>query len=190
MSVSQAETSAFLNAQNKVTAYLQKFMNGSGWFHDSPIPQDVRADVDGPLKNLYGVLAEELKEALLIWDAKNNPPEANLFFDTLRAFSAGMQAGEEIATQFEDTMKTLTTGERVFSGIGFGVGKIVKEWKGVSTAAISAEGKATSRNGRHLTAVRSRPPRNSHPSQWGTLPQAPLTTNETLESPIAARFVD
>ncbi len=169
MSVSQAETSAFLNAQNKVTAYLQKFMDASGWFHDSPIPQDVRADVDGPLKNLYGVLAEDLKEALLIWDAKNNPPDANLVFDTLRAFSAGMQAGEEIAQQYRDTMKTivhgasrigigfvpfvgtaldlceavtgkewclpsgktLTTGKRIFSGIGFGIGKAVKyaNWK-------------------------------------------------------------
>jgi hypothetical protein len=39
--------------------------------------------------------------------------------------------------------RTLTTGERVFSGIGFGVGKVVKVWKGISSAAISAEGKAT-----------------------------------------------
>lgn len=60
-------------------------MNGSGWFHDSTIPQDVRADVDGPLENLYGVLAEDLEEALLIWDAKNNRPEANHFVETLRA---------------------------------------------------------------------------------------------------------
>jgi hypothetical protein len=179
VSVSQAETAAFLNAQNKVTGYLQKYMNGSGWFHDSPVPQDVRVDVDGPLKNLYGVLAEDLKEALLIWEAKNNPPEANLFFDTLRAFSAGMQAAEEVAQEYRDTMKTmvhgasriaigfvpfvgpamdiceavtgkewclpsgrtLTTGERVFSGIGFGVGKVVKVWKGISSAAISTEGK-------------------------------------------------
>jgi hypothetical protein len=45
----------------------------------------VRADVDGPLKKLYGVLAEDLKEALLIWDAKWSPPEAGLFFDTRNA---------------------------------------------------------------------------------------------------------
>jgi hypothetical protein len=176
--VSQAETAAFLNAQNKVTSYLQKYMDGSGWFHDSIVPQDVRVDVDGPLKNLYGVLAEDLKEALLHLDAKWNP-EASLFFDTLRAFSAGMQAAEEVAQEYRDTMKTmvhgasriaigfvpfvgpamdiceavtgkewclpsgrtLTTGERVFSGIGFGVGKVVKVWKGISSAAISADGK-------------------------------------------------
>jgi hypothetical protein len=37
--------------------------------------------------------------------------------------------------------RTLTTGERVFSGIGFGVVKVVKVWKGISSAAISTEGK-------------------------------------------------
>ncbi|MBK9260139.1 MAG: hypothetical protein IPM54_09920 [Polyangiaceae bacterium] len=180
MSVSQAEVNAFLNAQNKVTTYLQQFMNGSGWFHDAPIPQDVRADIDGTLKNLYGELAEELKDRLNEWEASMNPPEANLFFDTLRAFSAGMQAGDELAEQYRGTMRTivhgasrvaigfvpfvgtaldlceavtgkewcmpsgrpLTTGERIWSGIGFGIGKAVKVWKGVKTAAISSEGKA------------------------------------------------
>jgi len=39
--------------------------------------------------------------------------------------------------------RTLTIGERVFSGIGFGIGKVVKVWKGISSAAISTEGKAT-----------------------------------------------
>ncbi|MBK9262855.1 MAG: hypothetical protein IPM54_24010 [Polyangiaceae bacterium] len=180
MSVSQAEVNAFLNAQNKVTSYLQQFMNGSGWFHDAPIPQDVRADIDGTLKNLYGELAEELKDRLNEWEASQNPPEANLFFDTLRAFSAGMQAGDELAEQYRETMRTivhgasrvaigfvpfagpaldiceavtgkewclpsgrkLSDGERILSGVGFGVGKLVKIWKGVKTAAISGEGKA------------------------------------------------
>ena len=70
MGVSQAETNAFLNAQNKVTSYLQKFVDASGWFLDAPIPMDVRADVDGRLKNLYGALAEDLKDRLNAWDAK------------------------------------------------------------------------------------------------------------------------
>jgi hypothetical protein len=180
MSVSQAETSAFLNAQNKVTGYLQKFMDASGWFFDAPVPEDVRADINGPLKHLYGALAEELQDRLNVWELTHLPQEPNLFFDTLRAFSAGMQAGDELVEQYRDTMKsivhgasriglgfvpfvgqaldlceavtgkefclpsgkTLTTGERIFSGIGFGIGKVFKVWKGVSTAAISAEGKA------------------------------------------------
>lgn len=110
MSVSQAETNAFLNAQNKVTSYLQKFVDASGWFLDAPIPLDIRAEVDGPLKNLYGVLAEDLKDRLNAWDAKWNPPEANLFFDTLRAFSAGMQASEEIAQEYRETMRSIVHG--------------------------------------------------------------------------------
>jgi hypothetical protein len=39
--------------------------------------------------------------------------------------------------------RTLSTEERIMSGVGFGVGKLVKVWGGVKTAAISAEGKAT-----------------------------------------------
>src|SRR5262249_16646094 len=35
---SQAETSAFLNGQNKVTAYVQKFMDAQGWFKDTAAP--------------------------------------------------------------------------------------------------------------------------------------------------------
>ena len=180
MSVSQAETNAFLKAEIKVTDYLRRFMNGSGWFHDAPIPEDVRADVDGPLKAMYGAMAEDLKDRLNAWEATHSPPEANLFFDTLRAFSAGMQEVEDGAQRGAEVMRTfvhaatrvgigfvpfvgpaldlceavtgrewctssgreLTTGERVWSGIGFGAGKLVKVWKGVSKAAISAEGKA------------------------------------------------
>ncbi|HRI70389.1 MAG TPA: pre-toxin TG domain-containing protein, partial [Polyangium sp.] len=179
MGVSQAETNAFLNAQNKVTSYLQKFMNGSGWFHDAPIPEDVRAQVDGPLKAMYGALAEDLKDRLNAWEVAHSPPEANLFFDTLRAFSAGMQEVEDGAQRGAEVMRTfvhaatrvgigfvpfvgpaldlceavtgrewctpsgreLTTGERVWSGIGFGAGKLVKVWKGIAKAGISAEGK-------------------------------------------------
>ena len=207
MSVSQAETSAFLNAQNKVTGYLQKYMNDAGWFKDAPVPQDVRADVDGVLKNLYGPLAEDLKDRLNEWEASINPPEASLFFDTLRAFSAGMQAGEEIAQQYRDVMQTivhgatrigigfvpfvgpaldlceavsgheyclpsgrmLTTGERVFSGIGFGVGKLVKVWKGVGSAAISGEGKVAAAGIVELGDDLAKLLRAQHVKSWRTL---------------------
>ena len=163
-----------------MTGYLQQFMDSAGWLHDSPAPPDVRAGVDGVLKTLYGPLAEQLQDRLNEWEASLNPPEASLFFDTLRAFSAAMQTGDEMAEEFRGTMKSivhgatrigigfvpfvgtaldlceavtgkewclpsgrqLTTGERVWSSLGFGVGKAVKVWKGVSTAAISTEGKA------------------------------------------------
>ncbi|HRI72643.1 MAG TPA: pre-toxin TG domain-containing protein, partial [Polyangium sp.] len=131
-------------------------------------------------KAMYGAMAEELKDRLNVWEANQAALEANLFFDTLRAFSAGMQEVEDGAQRGAEVMRTfvhaatrvgigfvpfvgpaldlceavtgrewctpsgreLTTGERVWSGIGFGAGKLVKVWKGVSKAAISAEGKA------------------------------------------------
>jgi hypothetical protein len=148
---------------------------------DAPVPQDVRANINGTLKNLYGALAEDLKDRLNEWEIATAPELSGPLFDTIRAFSGGMQAADELAEQYRDTMKTivhgasrvtigfvpfvgpaldlceavtgheycmpsgrtLTTGERVFSGIGFGVGKLVKVWGGVKTAVISAEGKAT-----------------------------------------------
>ena len=71
---------------------------------------DVRADVDGRLKNLYGTLAEDLKDRLNAWDAKWNPPEANLLFDTVRAFAAGMEAAGEFAQNYVHVMKAIVHG--------------------------------------------------------------------------------
>jgi hypothetical protein len=110
LSVSQAETNAFLNAENKVTGYLQQFMDSSGWLKDAPVPQDVRANINGTLKNLYGVLAEDLKDRLNEWEAATAPELSGPLFDTIRAFSGGMQAADELAEQYRDTMKTIVHG--------------------------------------------------------------------------------
>src|SRR5687767_5485753 len=40
MGVSLAETNAFLNSQNRVTAYVRRFMDASDWFVDTPVPAD------------------------------------------------------------------------------------------------------------------------------------------------------
>ncbi|TKD09278.1 hypothetical protein E8A74_13485, partial [Polyangium fumosum] len=64
VSVSQAETSAFLQAQIRVTEYVRQFMDTADWFLDSPIPPDVRAQVDGVLKNAFAEMAEQMKESL------------------------------------------------------------------------------------------------------------------------------
>ncbi|MBK9259485.1 MAG: hypothetical protein IPM54_06565 [Polyangiaceae bacterium] len=179
MSVSQAEVNAFLNAQNKVTTYLQQFMDQAGWLHDANVPPDVKANVDGVLKNFYADQAEQLKDRLNELANSWAPEVSNPFFDTVRAFAAGMSAISEGAHDFKDVMQTivhgatrigigfvpfagpaldiceavtgkewclpsgrvLSTEERILSGVGFGVGKIVKVWKGVSSAAISTEGK-------------------------------------------------
>ncbi len=227
MGISQAETNAFLNAQNKVTEYLRRFMNGSGWFHDAPIPEDVRAQVDGPLKAMYGAMAEELKERLLVWEANQAALEANLFFDTLRAFSAGMQEVEDGAQRGAEVMRTfvhaatrvgigfvpfvgpaldlceavtgrewctpsgreLTTGERVWSGIGFGAGKLVKVWKGISKAGISPGGKAAAAGigalGPDVLAVLEK----AKIQEWKTLDRASITVVEDFADHFEKRAV-
>jgi hypothetical protein len=58
VSVSQAETNAFLNAQLKVMAFIQQFMDASYWYLDRPCPR-TRANVDGVLTNRFGPLAGE-----------------------------------------------------------------------------------------------------------------------------------
>jgi hypothetical protein len=116
LSVSQAETNAFLNGENKVTGYLQQFMDASGWLKDAPVPQDVRANINGTLKTLYGSLAEDLKDRLNEWEAATSPELSGPLFDTIRAFSSGMQAADELAEQYRDTMKTIVHGaSRVLS---------------------------------------------------------------------------
>ncbi|XXY54941.1 hypothetical protein WME91_27800 [Sorangium sp. So ce269] len=50
MGVSLAETNAFLKAQNRITAYVRRYMDASDWFVDTPVPADLRAQVDTVLK--------------------------------------------------------------------------------------------------------------------------------------------
>ena len=217
MSVSQAETNAFLKAEIKVTDYLRRFMNGSGWFHDAPIPEDVRAQVDGPLKAMYGAMAEDLKDRLNAWEVAHSPPEANLFFDTLRAFSAGMQEVEDGAQRGAEVMRTfvhaatrvgigfvpfvgpaldlceavtgrewctpsgreLTTGERVWSATGFGVGKLVRVWRGVRKAPISAQGKIAAEGIVNLGEEVAEALATSRIQKWKTLERASMNLSLT-----------
>lgn len=105
---SLAETNAFLNAQNKVTAYVQKFMDAQDWFKDSPVPADVRGYVGGVFKNKFGGLADELKDAL------NGLPTADAIdltqtpvFKTIIAFGGAMSAIDDAATPYFQMMATL-----------------------------------------------------------------------------------
>lgn len=118
MNVSQAETSAFLNAENKVRAYVLQFMNAQGWFNDSTVPADVRATVDGVLKNKFDVFAEQMKDALNIL----GPDEIDLtdtrLFKSIVAFGGAMSALNEDVTPYTDMMVTLVqASERI--AIGF-----------------------------------------------------------------------
>ncbi|MDI1430736.1 hypothetical protein [Polyangium sorediatum] len=174
VSVSQAETSAFLQAQIRVTEYVRQYMDASDWFLDSPIPPDVRAQVDGVLKNAFADMAEQMKESLNVWEAIALGPEQGSFMETVRAFAGAMSFVGEGAAAYAEVMQTLVhassriaigfvpyagpaldlceavTGkllclpggkdlsseERIFSGVGFGFGKITKAWAGIKAAGV------------------------------------------------------
>jgi len=108
---SKEETSAFLNAQNQVTAYVKQFMNAQGWFNDCAAPPEVRAVIDGPLKQAFGQLAEDLKDAVndLI------PCEQQLLcaafaqrWQTIEAFGSAIGAIGNAAAPYLEMMQTVT----------------------------------------------------------------------------------
>ncbi|MDC0744031.1 hypothetical protein [Polyangium mundeleinium] len=119
--VTQAEMSAFLNAQNKVTNHLKHYMDAADWLLDSQVPPDVRAQVDGVLKNLYGAYADELKDALNamgVGDGGTVDLEKTHLFQMIRAFSAGVSELGEVAAPYVDVIVTMThAATRI--GIGF-----------------------------------------------------------------------
>jgi hypothetical protein len=116
--VSQAETSAFLNSQNSVSGYVQKFMNASDWFLDSPVPADLRGYVDGVLKQDFGPLADEMKDGLNLWEGGSLNLEQTQLYQTISAFAAAMSAIGDTFTPYVETMQTLVHATtRV--GIGF-----------------------------------------------------------------------
>lgn len=105
---SQAETSAFLKSQDKIRAYVQKFMDAQDWFKDSPVPADVRGYIAGVFKNKFDKVADELKDAL------NSLPTTDAIdltalpvFQTIRAFGGAMAAIDTVATPYFEMMATL-----------------------------------------------------------------------------------
>ena len=110
-SASQAETSAFLKSQDKIRAYVQKFMDAQDWFKDSPVPADVRGYIAVVFKNKFDKLADEMKDAL------NSLPTADAvdltelpIFKTISAFGGAMSAIDTVATPYFETMATLVHG--------------------------------------------------------------------------------
>lgn len=108
---SQAETSAFLKSQDKVRAYVQKFMDAQDWFKDSPVPADVRGYIAGVFKNKFDKLADDMKDAL------NGLPTADAIdltelpvFKTISAFGGAMSAIDTVATPYFEMMATLVHG--------------------------------------------------------------------------------
>jgi hypothetical protein len=105
--VSQAETNAFLKSQLKVTTYLLPFMDASYWYLDSPVPADLRAEVDGVLTNRFGPLAEEMKDNLNQWEGPTLDLEETQLVETIRAFSGAVSAFSDVLVPYAEVMQTL-----------------------------------------------------------------------------------
>ncbi|WP_437609366.1 hypothetical protein WMF20_50135 [Sorangium sp. So ce834] len=172
MGVSLAETNAFLKAQNRITAYVRRYMDASDWFVDTPVPADLRAQVDTVLKPRFDALADQMKDSLNQWTGDGLDLEQTQLYQTISAFAGAMSTVGEGAEAYAGVMQTLVhattrigvgfvpvvgpaldlceavTGkawclpsgqalsdeERIFSGVGFGLGAVGHVWHGVAVA--------------------------------------------------------
>ncbi|WP_437481685.1 hypothetical protein WME75_38830 [Sorangium sp. So ce1014] len=172
--VSLAETNAFLKAQNRITGFVRQFMDASDWFEDSPVPPDLRAQVDRVLKPRFDALADQMKDSLNQWTGEGLDLEQTQLYQTISAFAGAMSTVGEGFEAYGEVMQTLVhattrigvgfvpvvgpaldlceavTGkewclpaerelsdeERIFSGLGFGLGAVGHIWHGV--AAVGA----------------------------------------------------
>ncbi|AUX47372.1 hypothetical protein SOCE26_088910 [Sorangium cellulosum] len=173
MGVSRAETNAFLNAQNRIAGYVRRFMDASDWFEDTPVPADLRAQVDAVLKPRFDALADQMKDSLNLWTGDGLDLEQTQLYQTLSAFAGAMSTVGEGVDVYVGTMQTLVhattrlgvgfvpvvgpaldlceavTGkawcvpsgeelsdeERIFSGLGFGLGAVGPMWRAVKTSS-------------------------------------------------------
>ncbi|WP_437793301.1 hypothetical protein [Sorangium sp. So ce693] len=173
MGVSVAETNAFLKAQNRITGYVRRFMDVSDWFVDTPVPPDLRAQVDTVLKPRFDALADQMKDNLNQWTGDGLDLEHTQLYQTISAFAGAMSTVAEGVGAYAEVMQTLVhattrigvgfvpvvgpaldlceavTGkawclpsgqelsdeERIFSGMGFGLGAVGPMWRAVKTSS-------------------------------------------------------
>ncbi|WP_437329374.1 hypothetical protein [Sorangium sp. So ce381] len=173
MGVSLAETNAFLKAQNRITAVVRRYMDASDWFIDTPIPADLRAQVDTVLKPRFDALADQMKDSLNQWTGDGLDLEQTQLYQTISAFAGAMSTVGEGFEAYAEVMQTLVhattrigvgfvpvvgpaldlceavTGkawclpsgeelsdeERIFSGLGFGLGAVGPMWRAVKTSS-------------------------------------------------------
>ncbi|WP_438017413.1 hypothetical protein WMF18_42740 [Sorangium sp. So ce315] len=173
MGVSLAETNAFLKAQNRIAGVVRRYMDASDWFVDSPIPADLRAQVDTVLKPRFDALADQMKDSLNLWTGGALDLEQTQLYQTISAFAGAMSTVGEGVEAYAGVMQTLVhattrigvgfvpvvgpaldlceavTGkawclpsgqelsdeERIFSGLGFGLGAVGPMWRAVKTSS-------------------------------------------------------
>ncbi|WP_437646160.1 hypothetical protein [Sorangium sp. So ce362] len=172
MGVSLSETNAFLKAQNRIAGVVRRFMDASDWFEDSPVPPDLRAQVDTVLKPRFDALADQMKDSLNQWTGDGLDLEQTQLYQTISAFAGAMSTVGEGFEAYAEVMQTLvhattrigvgfvpvvgpaldlceavtgkewclpsgqelSTEERIFSGVGFGLGAVGPMWRVVSRA--------------------------------------------------------
>ncbi|WP_437754044.1 hypothetical protein [Sorangium sp. So ce1389] len=118
MGVSLAETNAFLKAQNRITAVVRRFMDASDWFEDSPVPADLRAQVDTVLKPRFDVLADQMKDSLNQWTGDGLDLEQTQLYQTISAFAGAMSTVGEGFEAYGEVMQTLVHATTRI-GVGF-----------------------------------------------------------------------
>ncbi|WP_438006514.1 hypothetical protein WME89_49410 [Sorangium sp. So ce321] len=118
MGVSLAETNAFLKAQNRITAYVRRFMDASDWFEDSPVPADLRAQVDTVLKPRFDALADQMKDSLNQWTGEGLDLEQTQLYQTINAFAGAMSTVGEGFEAYGEMMQTLVHATSRI-GVGF-----------------------------------------------------------------------
>ncbi|WP_437926866.1 hypothetical protein WMF37_48860 [Sorangium sp. So ce291] len=173
MGVSLVETNAFLKAQNRITGVVRRYMDASDWFEDTPVPADLRAQVDTVLKPRFDALADQMKDSLNQWTGEALDLEQTQLYQTIGAFAGAMSTVGEGVEAYAGVMQTLvhattrigvgfvpvvgpaldlceavtgkawclpsgeelSTEERIFSGVGFGLGAVGPMWRAVKTSS-------------------------------------------------------
>ncbi|XXY55195.1 hypothetical protein WME91_21575 [Sorangium sp. So ce269] len=118
MGVSLAETNAFLNAQNRITGVVRRYMDATDWFTDSPVPADLRAQVDTVLKPRFGALADQMKDSLNQWTGEALDLEQTQLYQTISAFAGAMPTVGEGVEAYAGMMQTLVHATTRI-GVGF-----------------------------------------------------------------------
>jgi len=68
--VNQAETQAFLRAQNKVLTVVRRYMGAGDWFNDAPLSPELKRLVDGPIRQHFAQLATSIKDGMNQWTTR------------------------------------------------------------------------------------------------------------------------
>ncbi|AGP40800.1 hypothetical protein [Sorangium cellulosum] len=118
MGVSLAETNAFLKAQNRISGVVRRFMDASDWFIDTPVPPDLRAQVDTVLKPRFDALADQMKDSLNQWTGDGLDLDQTQLYQTISAFAGAMSTVGEGVEAYAEVMQTLVHATTRI-GVGF-----------------------------------------------------------------------